>query len=39
MYSKWCVKLYSTVPRKYVVFKNVNMNEILYKGIEKDDMM
>lgn len=39
MYSKWYVKVYSTVPRTYVVSKDVNMSEMLYKGIETLDMM
>lgn len=29
---KQYVKVCSTVPGKYMVFRNVNMNEILHKG-------
>lgn len=32
MYMKQYVKVCSTVPGKYMVFRNVNMNEILHKG-------
>ena len=39
MYSKWYVKVYSTVPRNYVVSKDINMSEMLYKGIKTHDMM
>lgn len=39
MYSKWYVKVYSTVPRTYMVSKDVNMSEMLCKGIERHDMV
>lgn len=39
MYLKWYVKVYSLMPKRYLVFKNVTMNWILYRGTEIDDMM
>lgn len=36
---KQYVKVCSTEPRKHVVFKNVNMNEILYRGTEINNMI
>lgn len=38
-YVKQYVKVCSTVPRKYMVFRNVSMNEILNGGTEVDDVM